>query len=89
MESPNVLAAAAPGGPVSVGAGWTSPMAWAVAGLAIALLALIARWASGRRHGRGDADVPTGAAVWPRRRPTSSTQRGLMHTAKRTGKEQP
>lgn len=88
IESHNVLAAAAPGGLVSVGAGWPSPVAWAVAGLAIGLLALIARWASGRRHRVRAADVTTGGTVPSRRRPTSPTQPRLTHTAKQTEQEQ-
>lgn len=89
LRSFNVFAAAAPGGLVSVGAGWPSPTAWAVAGLAVGVLALIARWASGPRHRRRDADVPSVGAVSSRCQPISSTQRGLTQKAKQTGKEQP
>jgi len=89
IEAHTDLTAAAAGGLVSVGAGWPSPIAWAVAALAIALLALIARWASGRRHRRRDVDVPTAGAAASRRQPTSPTQPGQTHTAKPTGKEQP
>lgn len=87
IESHNVFAAAAPGGPVSVGAGWPSPTAWAVAGLAIVLLALIARWASGRRHRVRVADVTAGEAVSQRRQPTAPVPRGQTQP-KQTGKEQ-
>lgn len=68
--------AAAPGGAVSVGVGWPSPIAWVVAGLVIALLALIARWATGRRRRKVDADVSTTAAGALRHRPTP-TRPGL------------
>lgn len=76
IEPLNVFTAAAPGGLVSVGPGWRSPTAWAIAGLAIAVLALIARWATGRRRRRVDAHVPTpGVGGLPHWRAT--TQRGL------------
>lgn len=88
IESPNVFAAAAPGGLVSVGAGWPSPVASAVAGFAIGLLALIARWASSRRHRVRRANLPAGDAGSLRSQPTSSTQRGQTQS-KQTGREQP
>ena len=81
IEPLNVFTAAAPGGLVSVGPGWPSPTAWAIAGLAIAVLALIARWATGRRRRRVDAHVPTpGVGGLPHWRAT--TQRGLTQTEK-------
>lgn len=82
-----VSTAAAPGGVVSVGAGWPSPTAWAVAGLAIAVLALIARWATGRRRRRGDAHIPTTGAGALRHRP-APTRRGLTQT-ERPERERP
>ena len=81
IEPLNVFTAAAPGGPVSVGPGWLSPTAWAIAGLAIAVLALIARWATGRRRRRVDAHVQTPGVGGPRRR-RATTQRGLTQTEK-------
>lgn len=81
IESLNVFTAAAPGGLVSVGAGWPSPTASAVAGLAIAVLALIARWATGRRRRRVDAHVQT-LGVGGLRSRRRSTQRGLTQTEK-------
>lgn len=91
IESLSGFTAAGPGGLVSVGPGWPSPTGWAVASLAIAILALIARWASGSRRRRGHDDAPNGGTVSTRRQPTSATslaQRGLTHT-EQTGKEQP
>ena len=87
IESLKIFPAAAPGGRVSVGAGWPSPTAWAVAGLAIAVLALIARWATGRRRRRVDAHVPTTGAEALRHRP-APTQRGLTQT-ERPERERP
>ena len=81
IEPLNVFTAAAPGGLVSVGPGWPSPTAWAIAGLAIAVLALIARWATGRRRRRVDAHVQTPGVGGLRHR-RASTQRGLTQTEK-------
>ena len=74
IESHHVFTAAAPGGVVSVGPGWSSPTAWVVGGLALGLLALIARWASRRRGGR-TAENPPGKVVPRRSRPTALTDR--------------
>ena len=73
IDSHHVLTAATPGGLVVVGAGWPSPTAWPIAGVALGLLALIARWAS-RRHTARTADVRPGAASG-QRQPTTPTQR--------------
>ena len=86
IESHHVLTTAAPGGLVSVGAGWPSPTAWAVAGLAIALLALLARWAS-RRHRVRVGDVTPGEVVSRRSQPTSPQRHQTQ--PKQTGEEQP
>ena len=87
IESHHVLTAAAPGGLVSVGAGWPSPTAWAVAGIALGLLTLIARWAS-RRHRERTSDLTPGMVVSRRSQPTSPTQRGQSQP-KQTREEQP
>ncbi len=67
---------APPSGGTSVGTGWNSVTAWTVAVLTVALLALIARWASGRQRRRVDVGVATRAAkTSSRRTPEESPER--------------
>jgi hypothetical protein len=85
MEAPDVLAAVEVVGLVSVGAGWPSPAAWVVAGAAIVVLALIARWAGSRPRRKDDVDAPAGEAL-PAPRGTGSPQR-VLGRRKQTRKE--
>lgn len=84
-ETLHAFAAAGTTSLISVGAGWSSPTAWTVAGLVIALLAVIARWASSRYR---RVEPPAGRAVSPPRRPHPAAQRGVPQRTQ-SGKERP
>ena len=86
MIESHTMFTAAPGGLVSVGAGWPSPAAWVVAGVAIAILALIARWSTRRRRRKIDPDIPTTVSGLSRHRP-ALTQRGLTQTEQPKGEQ--